>query len=65
MPKIMTTRSKPVLAVEKPATAPPFIIHFFMVQGVGFRCVAYCDQQGTWRDALKHEELFGDIRILG
>jgi hypothetical protein len=64
MPKTTPTEGKAAVAVEKSTAALPFIIHFFMVQGIGFRCTAYCDQQGTWRDALKNEELHGDVRIL-
>jgi hypothetical protein len=42
----------------------PFIIEFFMVQGVGFRCAAYRDPDGRWREAFNNEELFGEIQIL-
>jgi len=35
-----------------------------MVQGVGFQCMAYCDQDGKWRNAFNNEELFGEIYIL-
>jgi len=35
-----------------------------MVEGVGFRCMAYCDKVGKWRNAFTNEELFGDIYIL-
>jgi hypothetical protein len=52
-----------------PVLQPPakgrFSRHFFMVQAVGFRCVADCDQQGKWRDAFTQAELFGAIRVLG
>lgn len=57
-------QTKPVPAVEPPAEAAPFLIEFFTVQGPGFRCAAYCDQQGRWRNAFNNEELFGDIQIL-
>ena len=53
-----------VSADQKPAEASPFLIEFFMVQGPGYRCVAYCDEDGRWRDACSHEELYGHIRIL-
>jgi hypothetical protein len=60
----MTTESAPALDLP-PAPAPtPFIFEFFMVQGMGFRCMAYCDQAGCWRNALNNEELTGEIRIL-
>ena len=51
-------------AFEEPTEDFPFIIEFLMVQGAGFRCAAYRDQDGKWRDALNHEELFGEIQIL-
>lgn len=35
-----------------------------MVEGVGFRCMAYCDKNGKWRNAFNNEELFGDIYLL-
>ena len=64
MPEIKTTSGDPVVAVKRSAAAPRLVIQIFMVQGINFRCLAYCDQQGTWRDAINQEELFGDIRIL-
>jgi len=64
MPKIMTASSDPVVAVKKAAAKPPFIIQFFVVQGINFRCLACCGQQGTWHDAINQEELCGDIRIF-
>ncbi len=50
--------------VPQPAEPSPFIIEFFMVQGVGFRCMAYCDEEGRWRNAFNNDELFGEITIL-
>lgn len=64
MTQAVLFQPKPVPAVEPPAEAAPFLIEFFMVQGPGYRCVAYCDQQGRWRNAFNNEELFGDIQIL-
>lgn len=43
----------------------PFILEFFMVQGRGFRCMAYRNHDGKWREAFDHEELPGAIRVLG
>jgi hypothetical protein len=43
----------------------PFILEFFMVQGSGFRCMAYRNQDGKWRGAFDNEELPGAIRVLG
>ena len=47
--------------LEKPS---PFILEFFMVQGMGFRCMAYRDQNGKWRSAFAHRELPGNVYIL-
>lgn len=43
----------------------PFVLEFFMVQGSGFRCMAYRNQDGKWRGAFDDEELPGAIRVLG
>jgi hypothetical protein len=43
----------------------PFVLEFFMVQGSGFRCMAYRNQEGKWRGAFDDEELPGAIRVLG
>jgi hypothetical protein len=45
--------------------ASPFLVEFFMVQGIGFRCMAYRDAEGRWRTAFEHEELTGSIQVLG
>jgi hypothetical protein len=42
----------------------PFLLEFFMVQGAGFRCMAYRNGDGKWRGAFNNEELPGAIRIL-
>jgi len=60
----MTATDVPVSVAKRPANTRPFVIQFFLVQGINFRCVAYCDPQGRWRDAFNQEELFGDIQIL-
>lgn len=46
-------------------SSSPFEIEFYMLQGIGFCCMGYCDPQGKWRSAFNHVELFGKIRILG
>jgi hypothetical protein len=43
----------------------PFVLEFFMVQGSGFRCMAYRDHDGKWHSAFDHEVLPGAIRVLG
>ena len=50
--------------IDTQVDVSPFIIEFFMVQGLGFRCMAYRDQDGKWYNALNRSELFGDIQIL-
>jgi len=42
----------------------PFLLEFFMVQGTGFRCMAYRNDDGKWRSAFDHRELSGTIRVL-
>jgi hypothetical protein len=44
--------------------ASPFVHEFFLVQGRGFRCMAYRNEDGKWRGAFDHEELPGAIRVL-
>lgn len=55
---------EPESATENPVERSPFIVEFFMVQGAGFRCMAYRDQDGKWRSAFDNDELAGDICIL-
>jgi hypothetical protein len=42
----------------------PFLVEFFMVQGAGFRCMAYQDDEGRWRRAFDNAELAGRIAIF-
>ena len=44
--------------------ASPFELEFFMVQGSGFICMAYCNHDGKWRGAFDNIELPGAIRVL-
>ena len=60
----MLLECEPLVAVSEPAQTSPFILEFFMVQGPGFRCMAYCGADAKWRNAFNDEELHGDIRIL-
>ncbi len=57
-------RRKLVSKVKTQEESSPFIVEFFMVQGIGYRCMAYCDEDGKWRNAFNNGELYGDIRIL-
>lgn len=60
----MTTECEPAAVAKRPTDALPALMEFVMVQGVGFRCIAYRDAEGRWRNAFNNEELFGEIRIL-
>jgi hypothetical protein len=62
--QLLTPPGQTAFTIEKSAGETPFMIEFFMVQGIGFRCMAYCDEDGKWRHAFDNAELFGDIRIL-
>lgn len=46
------------------ADVSPFTHEFFMVQGRGFRCMAYHHKDGKWRGAFDNQELPGAIRVL-
>jgi hypothetical protein len=35
-----------------------------MVQGMGFKCMAYRNQDGKWRMAFDNQELPGAIRVV-
>ncbi len=61
---------RPMAAEHSDSSEPhgarsPFLIEFFMVQGAGFRCMAYRNGDGKWREAFNNEELPGAIRVLG
>ena len=53
---------KPV--IREPGEPSPFLVEFFMVQGVGFKCMAYRNGDGKWRTAFDDIELPGTIRVL-
>jgi hypothetical protein len=42
----------------------PFVLEFFMVQGMGFRCMAYRNGDGKWHEAFNDRELPDAIRVL-
>jgi hypothetical protein len=52
------------LVTEDQRGASPFILEFFMVQGIGFRCMAYRNGDGKWHEAFNDRELPGAIRLL-
>jgi hypothetical protein len=42
----------------------PFLVEFFMVQGIGFQCMAYRNSDGKWLGAFDNRELPGTVRVL-
>jgi hypothetical protein len=36
----------------------------FIVQCSGFRCMAYRDSRGQWRDYFNGEEIHGEVTII-
>jgi hypothetical protein len=42
----------------------PFLVEFFMVQGIGFQCMAYLGFDGKWRTAFENIVLPGTVRVL-
>jgi hypothetical protein len=55
---------EPESAVEKHAETSPFLVEYFMVQALGFRGMAYCDEDGRWRNAANRDFLLGRIYLL-
>jgi hypothetical protein len=64
MNQTMMPDRPPVFGNEKSAEASPFVVEFFMVQGLGFRGMAYCDRDGNWRNAFNNDQLMGHIYLL-
>ena len=56
---------EPEIGTENVSSGLPAIFDFVLVQAAGFRCIAYCDQNGTWREAFNHREISGQVQILG
>jgi hypothetical protein len=42
----------------------PFVLEFFMVQGIGFQCMAYRGGDGKWHQAFNDQELPGAVSLL-
>lgn len=55
---------QPFMLVENEDAGSPFIREFFLVQGVGYRCMAYRNGEGKWCGAFNNEELPGPIRVV-
>lgn len=63
MSQTVAMREESAESFEKP-TEWPFVTEFYMVEGDDFLCMAYCDDEGVWRNAITHDGLPGDIRVL-
>jgi hypothetical protein len=50
-------------ATEHDETSP-FLVEFFMVEGIGFQCMAYRDFEGKWYHAFNNKELPGRVHVL-
>jgi len=64
MNQTMMQTYQPGFGTEDSAEASPFVVEFFMVQGLGFRGMAYCDERGNWRNAFNNDQLMGHIYLL-
>jgi hypothetical protein len=42
----------------------PFLVEFFMVWGAGQKCMAYQEQDGSWRRAFDGQQLTGNVVIV-
>jgi hypothetical protein len=63
----MRLQLEPILILKDENDASPFVLEHFkfcMVQGTGFKCMAYRDYDGTLRRVSDHKALTGSIRIL-
>jgi hypothetical protein len=59
----IASRGKPEAEVKDGAS--PFLVEFFMVQGIGFRCMAWLGYDGKWRTAFENRILPGLVRVVG
>jgi len=55
---------RPEAAVGEFDASSPFLVEFFLVQGINFCCMAYLDADGKWRGAFDKQELFGVLRVV-
>lgn len=59
-----STRKNGVRSIGQEEGASPFVLEYFMVQGSGYICMAYRNDDGKWRGAFDNRELPGAIRVL-
>lgn len=62
---VRETAPEEAAASGEPDGICPFVLEFFMVQGNGYRCMAYRNADGKWRGAFDDEVLPGAVRVLG
>jgi hypothetical protein len=55
---------EPESVAEKRPEVTPFLVEYFMVQSICFRGMAYCDQDGRWRNAANNDQLLGRVYLL-
>jgi hypothetical protein len=60
----MTLQDETPSTAKKSAETSPFIVEFFMVQCLCFRGMAYCDEEGRWRNAYSNSQLLGNIYLM-
>jgi hypothetical protein len=61
---VMPHHQQTASTVDRAAETSPFVVEFFMVQGLGFRGMAYCDEEGIWRNAFNNDQLLGRIYLV-
>lgn len=61
---VATHETFPHPGANDPCGVSPFVLEFFMVQGIGFQCMAYLGGDGKWHQAFNGQELPGMIRLL-
>jgi hypothetical protein len=52
------------LRASKPDDLLPAMGEQVLVQAEGFRCLAFRDKDGKWRNAFSRDELPGTIRVI-
>lgn len=61
-PAVHGRKTPPV--IKDSTETSPFDVEFFMVQCLCFRGMAYCDDEGNWRNAYSNSQLMGHIYLL-
>lgn len=61
---IVMSQPQTVSNAEASAEMSPFVVEFFMVESLGFRGMAFCDEDGHWRNAFNNDPLPGQIYLV-